>query len=172
MASLWDNTWTHFSCRLYKRIANQCALLFEPVRILGCNLVSHQYRFSFHEICFSQVTFQFMYAVSWWINAQLEMWANAQRDGRPAKYRWCPLFNDAKFGWHPLLECRPVTLPRRQTRWNLQGCPNLPKRSQPLVGRSSPYYGDSPAVKPPILGDACIRVRIKYFYSFMTFRPY
>jgi len=26
-----------------------------------------------------------------------EMWANAQRDGRPAKYRWHPLFNAAKF---------------------------------------------------------------------------
>jgi len=26
------------------------------------------------------------------------MWANAERDGRPAKYRWCPLFNAAKFG--------------------------------------------------------------------------
>jgi len=26
------------------------------------------------------------------------MWANAQRDGRPAEYRWRPLFNDAKFG--------------------------------------------------------------------------
>jgi len=31
-------------------------------------------------------------------NKQLEMWANAQRDGRPAKYRWHPLFNAAKFG--------------------------------------------------------------------------
>jgi len=29
---------------------------------------------------------------------QLEMWANAQRDGHPAKYRWRPLFNAAKFG--------------------------------------------------------------------------
>jgi len=29
---------------------------------------------------------------------QLEMWANAQRDGRPAKYTWRPLFNAAKFG--------------------------------------------------------------------------
>ena len=29
---------------------------------------------------------------------QLEMWANAQPDGRPAKYRWRPLFNAAKFG--------------------------------------------------------------------------
>jgi len=25
------------------------------------------------------------------------MWANAQRDGRPAKYRWRPLFNAAKW---------------------------------------------------------------------------
>jgi len=25
-------------------------------------------------------------------------WANAQRDGRPAEYRWRPLFNAAKFG--------------------------------------------------------------------------
>jgi len=23
------------------------------------------------------------------------MWANAQRDGRPTEYRWCPLFNAA-----------------------------------------------------------------------------
>jgi len=30
--------------------------------------------------------------------SKLEMWANAQRDGRPAKYRWRPLFNAAKFG--------------------------------------------------------------------------
>jgi len=29
---------------------------------------------------------------------QLEMWANAQRDGRPAEYKWRPLFNAAKFG--------------------------------------------------------------------------
>ena len=41
---------------------------------------------------------------------KLEMWATAQRDGRPAEYRWCPLFNAAKFGWRPLLECRAVTL--------------------------------------------------------------
>jgi len=29
---------------------------------------------------------------------QLEIWANAQRDGRPAEYRWRPLFNAANFG--------------------------------------------------------------------------
>jgi len=31
---------------------------------------------------------------------ELEMCANAQRDGRPAEYRWRPLFNAAKFCWH------------------------------------------------------------------------
>jgi len=29
---------------------------------------------------------------------KLEMWANAQRNGRPAKYRWRPLFNATKYG--------------------------------------------------------------------------
>jgi len=49
--------------------------------------------------------------------SQLEMWANAQRDGRLAEYRWRPLFN-AAVGCRPLvgLECRTVTLPRRETR--------------------------------------------------------
>jgi len=70
------------------------------------------------------------------------MWANAQRDGRPAEYRWRPLFNAAKFGWRPLLEWRAVTLPRRETSWNLQGCPKLANRSRPLVNRISPYYQD------------------------------
>jgi len=37
------------------------------------------------------------------------MWANAQRDGRPAEHRWRPLFNAAKFGWRPLLQCRAVS---------------------------------------------------------------
>jgi len=32
------------------------------------------------------------------IKRKLEMWANAQLDGRPAEYRWRPLFNAAKFG--------------------------------------------------------------------------
>jgi len=131
------------------------------------------------------------------------MWVNAQRDGRPAEYRWRPLLNAAKFRWRPLLECRAVTLPiigehktwtqsefctwqnsvtgkeprkcihsvraqetnkhrakfaclllsdvaavtlpRRETRWNLLGCPKLVNRSQPLVGRSSPYCEDMSA---------------------------
>jgi len=51
------------------------------------------------------------------------MWANAKRDGRPAKYRW-----------RPLLEYRAVTLPRRETRINLLGCPNTRQRFSAVTG--------------------------------------
>jgi len=47
---------------------------------------------------------------------KLEMWANSQRDARPAEYRWSPLFNAAKFGRRPPLDCRAVTLSRCETR--------------------------------------------------------
>jgi len=63
------------------------------------------------------------------------MWANAQRDGRLAVQR-------CKVWLTPTTRCRAVTLPRRETLWNLQGCLKLLYRSQPLVGRSSPYCGD------------------------------
>jgi len=52
---------------------------------------------------------------------QTRMWANAQCDGRPAEYRWRPVFNTAKFGSHPLLKCRAVTLPKYEST-RLGGC--------------------------------------------------
>jgi len=62
------------------------------------------------------------------------MWANDQRGH--------PLFNVAV--WLMLTtRCRAVTLPRHETRSNLQGCPKLANRSQPLLVRSSPYCGDT-----------------------------
>jgi len=70
------------------------------------------------------------------------MWVNAQPDGRSAEHRWRSLFNTAKFGWRPLLDCRAVTLPRHDTHWNMMGCPKPANLSQPLVGRSSPYCKD------------------------------
>ena len=36
------------------------------------------------------------------------MWADAQRDGHPAEYRWHLLLNATKFGWRPMLQCRAV----------------------------------------------------------------
>ena len=64
---------------------------------------------SFYPKCLAEPLF--------WISAPW-LWANAQRTGLPAEYKWRPLFNAAKFGWRPLLECRALTLPRRKTRWN------------------------------------------------------
>ena len=52
------------------------------------------------------------------------MWANAQCDGRPAKHRWCPLFNAAKFGWRSLLDCRALMLPRPKPVEICSGAPN------------------------------------------------
>jgi len=62
------------------------------------------------------------------ITGKTRMWANAQRDGRSAEHRWRPLFNTAVW-LTPTTRCRAVTLPRRETRWNLQGWLKLPDRS-------------------------------------------
>jgi len=69
------------------------------------------------------------------------MWANAQRDGRPAEYRWRPLFNAAV--WLTPTTRVPCSNAAKgnpvEITW---GTPKLTKGSQPLVGRSSPYYKD------------------------------
>ena len=102
------------------------------------------------------------------------MWANAQRDGRPAKYRWFPLFNAAKFGWRPLLECRAVTLRRRESVEIWKRAPNSPT-SQPLVGWSSPYCEDMcgrhECLWPPyVIEQAIIFLPCGYFF-FLIFFP-
>jgi len=56
------------------------------------------------------------------------MWANAQLN--------------AAVWLTPTTRCRAVTLPICKTSWNLQGCPKLVNRYQPLVGWSSPYCED------------------------------
>jgi len=51
------------------------------------------------------------------INTIIRMWANAQRDGRPAEYRWRPVLNTAKFGSCPLLDCHAMLpIGERKTR--------------------------------------------------------
>ena len=74
----------------------------------------------------------------WYKHSQTRMWADAQRDGCPSKYRWRPLFNTAKFGWRPLLKCRAVTLPIRETLSliHIWRC----RRSTLCRSRWSPYH--------------------------------
>jgi len=48
-------------------------------------------------VALSQISLTYIY-ITQITQIKLEMWANAQRDGRPAEYRRRPLFNAAKFG--------------------------------------------------------------------------
>ena len=62
------------------------------------------------------------------------MWANAQRDSRPAEHRWRPLFNaaslaDAHYLTAVQQHCQDAKAV--EIRWGAQ----LVNRSQPLVGR-------------------------------------
>ena len=74
-------------------------------------------------------------------NSQVAYWSNMKTFGivrgrcsqETAKHH-------AKFGWPPLSDVGAVTLPRREIRWNLLGCPKLANWSQPLVGLSSSYW--------------------------------
>ena len=71
-------------------------------------------------------------------NGQLEMWASAQRDGRPAEYRWRPLFNAAVW-----LSARVPCSNAAKTRNPLK-LPEVPQTNEMIsavVGRSSPYCG-------------------------------
>jgi len=81
-----------------------------------------------------------------WTWSEFCSWQNSVRGQQPwkcvcsvpaqemAKHR-------AKFGWHAVSDVGAVTKLRCETGWNLLECPKLTNRSQPLVGRSSPYCG-------------------------------
>ena len=60
----------------------------------------------------------------------------------PCRISVAPSVQRHKVWLTPTTRCRAVTLPRRDTSWNLQGCPKLVNRSQPLVGQSLPYCED------------------------------
>jgi len=65
------------------------------------------------------------------------MWADAQRDGRPAEYRWRPLFNAAKFGWRPLLECHSSNAAKTQKPLKFAG---VPQTCQQISAVSMPKF--------------------------------
>ena len=69
------------------------------------------------------------------------MWANAQPDGRPAEYRGRPLLNAAVW-LTPTTRVPCSNAAKTRNPLKLARVPKLTKRSQPLVGLSSPYYAD------------------------------
>ena len=61
------------------------------------------------------------------------MWANAQRNGRPAEYRWRPLFNAGNFGWRPLLvPCSNAG--KKRTALKLAGVPQTRQQITAVSG--------------------------------------
>jgi len=70
------------------------------------------------------------------IISQLEMWANAQRDGHPAEYRWRPLFNAAKFGWRSLLlPCSNAAKTRNPLKFA-----GVPQTNETISAASGPKF--------------------------------
>jgi len=66
-------------------------------------------------------------------NNEIRVWANAQRDGRPAEYRWRPLFNSTKFGWRPLLlPCSNAAKTRNPLK-----CGGVPQTRQQISAASA-----------------------------------
>jgi len=65
---------------------------------------------------------------------QLEMWANVQRDGRPVKYRWRPLFNAAVW------LCSNAAKTRNPLKF--AGVSVTSETISAASGRSSPYCKD------------------------------
>jgi len=60
---------------------------------------------------------------------KLEMWANAPRDGRPAQYRWCPLFNAAVWLMPTTtVQCSNAATTRNPLKY--LGCPKLTNLSR------------------------------------------
>jgi len=68
--------------------------------------------------------------------SHLEMWANAERDGCPAKYRWRPLLNTAV--WLTPTTREPCSNATR-TR-NLLKLPGVPKTNETISAASGPKF--------------------------------
>jgi len=71
---------------------------------------------------------------------ELAMWANAQRDGRHAEYRWRPLCNAAVW-LTPTTRGLRSNAAKTRNPLKLPGVPQTNEHSQSLVGQSSPYCG-------------------------------
>ena len=68
---------------------------------------------------------------------KLEMWANAQRDGRPAEHRWRPLFNASKV-WLTPTTCLPCSdAAKTRNRLKFAG---VPQTGKPISAVSGPKF--------------------------------
>jgi len=64
------------------------------------------------------------------------MWANAQRDGHPAKYRWRPLFNAAVW----LTPTTRVPSSNAAKMWNPLKLAGVPQTKETISAASGPKF--------------------------------
>ena len=74
--------------------------------------------------------------VQWWWQKELEMCGNAQRDGRPAEYRWRPLFNAAVW----LTPTTRVPCSNVAKTWNPLKLPGVPQTNERISAASEPKF--------------------------------
>jgi len=67
---------------------------------------------------------------------ELEMWDNAQRDGRPAEYRWRPLFNAAVC----LTPTTTVPCSNAAKTRNAFKLPGVPQTNETISAASGPKF--------------------------------
>jgi len=81
-----------------------------------------------------------------WAKSEFCSWQNSIRGQDPPKmytvYQQRKQPKIKQFCWPPVCDVAAVMKPKRESRWNLLGCPKLANGSQSLVDRSSPYCGD------------------------------
>jgi len=68
------------------------------------------------------------------------MWTNAQRDGRPAKYRWPPLLNAAKFRQVSLTPSTRVTCGNGAKTQNSVKLAGVPQSKEMISAASRPKF--------------------------------
>jgi len=69
------------------------------------------------------------------------MWANVQRDGRPAEYRWHSMFSAAVW-LMPTTRMPCSNAAKTRNPLKFAGVSQTPNRFQPLLCQSSPYCED------------------------------
>ena len=67
---------------------------------------------------------------------ELEIWANAQRDGSPAERRWRPLFTPQSLAdAHYYMPCSNVTMTRNQLKFG-----GVPQSNETISAASGPKF--------------------------------
>jgi len=81
----------------------------------------------------SRVTTQYLLCMSKNYSIKLEMWANAQRDGRPAEYTWRPLVQHGKVWLTPTTRVPCSNAAKMQNPLKFAG---VPQTRQQISGAS------------------------------------